>query len=271
MTYSGSKGTQLDIRRAPVRNSSSTLFTYLTNGGNSIYHGLSVQLSRRYSHGFNISGSYTLSKTLDDGSSIAQDDANLAGERARSGQDQRHNFQTNFTYELPMGKNRMFFAASSAKVLNFVAGWTFNGTFSMASGAPLNPSYTSSNGGLSTSGFYNSLRPDVTGAEVSLPKSERTVMRFFNTAAFTAPAGQFGTASRNCITGPGQIMLNLSVRKGFNLDENNRRIDLSWQVQNLLNHPNWGGVNTNITSPTYGQVLSMRGMRSMSMNLNLRF
>jgi trimeric autotransporter adhesin len=271
VAYNGSKGTRLDIRRAPIRDSSTTLFTYLTNGGNSMYHALAVQLSRRYSHGFNISGSYTLAKTLDDGSSIAQDDANLAGERARSNQDQRHNFQTNFTYELPMGKNRMFFAASSAKTLNFVAGWTFNGTFSMTSGAPLTPRYISSNGSLSSSTFYNSLRPDITGAEISLPRNERTVMKFFNTAAFTVPAGQFGTAGRNCITGPGQINLNLTVRKSFNLDENNRKVDLTWQVQNLLNHPNWGGVDTNINSLTYGQVLNMRAMRSMTMNLGIRF
>jgi trimeric autotransporter adhesin len=271
VTYNGSKGTQLDIRRAPVRNSSSTNFTYLTNGGNSIYHGLAVQLSRRYSHGVNISGSYTLSKTIDDGSSIAQDDAHLAAERALSSQDQRHNFSTNFTYELPVGKNRMFLAASSAKVLNFAAGWTFNGTFSMATGNPLNPSYTSSNGSIATGSFYNSLRPDITGAEISLPKSERTLRQFFNTAAFNIPAGQFGTASRNCITGPGQINLNLSVRKSFTLDDNNRRVDLSWQVQNLLNHPNWGGVSTNISSPTYGQITNMRGMRSMTMQLSVRF
>jgi trimeric autotransporter adhesin len=271
VTYDGSKGTQLDIRRAPVRDSSTTLFTYLTNGGNSIYHGLTVQLSRRYSHGFNISGSYKFSKTLDDGSSIAQDDANLAAERALSNQDQRHNFSTNFAYELPMGKNRLFFATSSAKVLNFVAGWTLNGTFSLASGNPLNPSYISSNGGLSTSTFYNSLRPDITGAEISLPKSDRTVTRFFDTAAFTVPAGQFGTAGRNCIIGPGQINLNLTVRKSFTLDDNNRRVDLTWQVQNLLNHPNWGSVGTNINSSTYGQVLNMRAMRSMTMNLGIRF
>jgi hypothetical protein len=270
VTYNASKGTNLDIRRAPIRNSSTTLFAFLTNGGNSIYHGLATQLSRRYSHGFNISGSYTFSKTLDDGSSIAQDDANLAAERGPSNQDQRHNFQTNFTYEMPMGKNRLFFAASSAKVLNFVAGWTFNGTLSMASGNPLNPSL-GSNGSLSTSTFYNSLRPDITGSQISLSKSDRTVTKYFNTAAFTNPVGQFGTASRNCITGPGQINLNLTVRKSFTLDDSNRRIDLTWQVQNLLNHPNWGGVSTNLNSTAYGQVTSMRAMRSMTMNLGIRF
>jgi hypothetical protein len=83
--------------------------------------------------------------------------------------------------------------------------------------------------------------------------------------------GQFGTASRNCITGPGQINLNLTVRKSFTLDDSNRRIDLTWQVQNLLNHPNWGGVSTNLNSTAYGQVTSMRAMRSMTMNLGIRF
>jgi hypothetical protein len=66
-------------------------------------------------------------------------------------------------------------------------------------------------------------------------------------------------------------MLNLSLRKNFRLDESNRRIDFSWQVQNLLNHPNWGGVSTTVNSLNFGQVTSVRQMRSMTFNIRISF
>ena len=94
---------------------------------------------------------------------------------------------------------------------------------------------------------------------------------FFNTAAFAIPSGPYGTAGRNTITGPGSNLVNLSVRKGFRLDENNRRLDFSWQVQNLLNHPNWGGISTTINALNFGQVTSVRAMRSMTFNLRISF
>jgi hypothetical protein len=81
----------------------------------------------------------------------------------------------------------------------------------------------------------------------------------------------YGNAGRNTITGPGTTSLNLSVRKSINLDENNRRLDFSWQVQNLLNHPNWANVSTTVNALNYGQVTSVRAMRSMTMNLRIRF
>src|SRR5262249_6503010 len=129
VNYSGSKGTGLDIQRAPNRTSNAANFVYQTNGAASIYHGLNAQLIRRFSKGFNVTNSYTFAKSIDDssgsGSSIAQNDANLKAERSLSSQDQRHNVQTNFTYDLPMGQNRKFFANASARTRNFISGWTF--------------------------------------------------------------------------------------------------------------------------------------------------
>jgi len=276
ITYSGARGTGLDILRAPNRTSNASNFIFQTNGANSIYHGLNVLLMRRFSHGFNMVNSYTFSKSIDDssgsgGSAVAQNDANLAAERSLSSQDQRHNFQSNFTYDLPMGQNRLLFAGASTKVLNFVAGWTFNGSFTLASGSPLTARYASSSGSGSGAALYNSLRPDVTDLPVSIARGDRTILRFFNTAAFTIPSGPYGNAGRNTITGPGNILLNLSLRKSFRLDENNRRVDFSWNVQNLLNHPNWGGVSATINALNFGQVTSVRAMRSMTMNLRVNF
>jgi hypothetical protein len=219
-----------------------------------------------------MTNSYTLAKSIDSSSGgVAQNDSNLAAERARSSQDQRHNFQTGFGYELPFGQNRQFFANASPKLLNFIAGWSFNGNLTLATGNPLTARYASSSGSSSGAALYNALRPDATGIPVTLPRNERTQLEYFNTAAFAIPAGQYGTAGRNTISGPGSFLINVSVRKGFSLDERGRRLDFSWQVQNLLNHPNWGGVSTTVNALNFGQVTSVRTMRSMSANLRLRF
>jgi trimeric autotransporter adhesin len=268
--YNGTKGTNLDETLIPNSASNASLFQFLTNGANSIYNGLSLQLQRRYSHGFSISGSYTLSKSLDN-TTTAQDYTNFRAERGLSSSDQRHNFQLSYGYELPIGKNRFFFKNSSDKLLNFISGWNFNGSWNLASGGPLTVTYANTTGVYAGSGLYNTLRADVTGVSPWLPKSERTVQRFFNTAAFAIPAGRYGNSARGALTGPGSNSMNLSVRKAINLDEGGRSVDLSWQVQNLLNHPSWGGVNTMLNSPNFGQVTSMRGMRSMTATLRVRF
>jgi hypothetical protein len=276
ISYSGAKGTGLDIFRAPNRFDNAGTFIYQTRGANSIYHGLAVQFSRRFSRGFNVRSSYTFSKSIDDvsgggGSSVAQNDLDLAAERALSSQDQRHSFQANFMYELPIGQNRAFFAGASPALLNFIAGWTFNGSITLAGGSPMTARYASSGGGGTGAALYNSLRADSTGLPVSLPRGERTTQMFFNTAAFTIPSGPYGTAGRNTITGPGTNMVNMSVRKSIGLDDNGRRLDLSWQVQNLFNHPNWSGVSTTVNALNFGQVTSVRSMRSMTINLRIRF
>ncbi len=276
VTYMGTWGKGLDIVRAPKGSANTSSFLYLTNGASSIYHGLNVQLSRRFSHGFNMRNSYTFAKSTDNalgsgGAAVAQNDADLDAEHARSSQDQRHNFQTSFMYELPFGQNRAFFSGASNPVQNLISGWTFNGTLTIASGNPLTARYASSSGNTTGAAIYNALRADATGLEVSLPRSERTVQKFFNTAAFAIPVGQYGTAGRNTITGPGSSLVNVSMRKSVRLDENNRRLEISWQIQNLLNHPNWAGVSTTVNALNFGQVTSVRAMRSMTMDMRIRF
>jgi hypothetical protein len=170
---------------------------------------------------------------------------------------------------LPIGANRMFFAGTSTKVQNFIAGWSFNGTFGLGSGNPLTARYTSSTS--SGSSQYNSIRADATGQAPTIAWGDRTMLEYFNTAAFTAPAGQYGTAGRDTINGPGSVQLNLNLRKSFRVDENGRRIDFSAQVQNLLNHPNWTGVGTTVNALQFGQVTNVGGMRAITMYLRISF
>ncbi len=82
------------------------LLYYTDNSGNSVFHGLTAQISKRYSQYFQMNANYTFSKTLDDGTfttfvSTPQDLYNRSLERALSNQDVRHRFVANFVLDAP--------------------------------------------------------------------------------------------------------------------------------------------------------------------------
>ena len=84
------------------------------------------------------------------------------------------------------------------------------------SGSPLTAQVAGNQSNNNGSGAFASERPDATGQPVSLPRSDRTTLDFFNTAAFALPAsGQLGTAGRNTITGPGMVNFNMSLGRFF--------------------------------------------------------
>jgi hypothetical protein len=85
--------------------SNAGLLYFTDNSGNSIYHGLTLQVSERIKN-FSLNANYTFSHTLDDGTfttfvSTPQDLYDRSLERANSNQDVRHRFITNFTADGP--------------------------------------------------------------------------------------------------------------------------------------------------------------------------
>src|SRR5581483_11523661 len=78
--------------------------------GWSNYNALWVTVNRRLSKGFQVSGSYTLSKSMDtnsgDGTMAEQDSLNLADSYALSDFDVRHRVSFNASYDLPFKGNR---------------------------------------------------------------------------------------------------------------------------------------------------------------------
>jgi hypothetical protein len=63
-------------------------------------------------------------------------------------------------------------------------------------------------------------RADYIGGDIDLPSSERTVSRWFNTAAFTAPPNdRFGNSGFGILRGPGLTLFDFSLRKVFSLTE----------------------------------------------------
>ncbi len=87
--------------------------------GNSTYHGLATQLTRRFSNGLQFVGAYTWSHNIDDSTAEvastvltprrAQNSQDLRAERASSALDHRQRLTFETIYDLPYFKDRNWF------------------------------------------------------------------------------------------------------------------------------------------------------------------
>ncbi len=278
--YNGSKGTRLDIVRAPNRGPDGVLladvqpFLWESSEGDSILHSGTVSIRKRMSNGLSIGGLYKYSKSIDNASSIgggtvvvAQNDLDLAAERGLSSFDQRHNVTADFMYELPFGEGRHWLA-NPGLAQRLLGAWTWSGSITLASGNP----YTARVVGAFTDvarGTSGSLRANYNGQPISI--ADPTVAQWFNTAAFTVPpSGQFGTAGRNTIEGPGTILVNFAIAKNIPLKDM-MAFEIRAEANNVFNHANFTGIDTTVNSPTFGQVISVGSMRKMQLNARFRF
>ena len=84
------------------------------------------------------------------------------------------------------------------------------------------------------------------------------------------PAGQWGNAGRDTITGPGQLAVNFSLARTFRWKDR-FHIDLRFDSTNALNHVTYTSWNTTVTSAQFGLPVSANGMRSVQTTLRLRF
>ena len=118
-------------------------------------------------------------------------------------------------------------------------------------------------------GTNGTLRANYDGSAIQV--HDPTIDLFFNTAAFSVPrAGTFGTAGRNIIIGPGSRQLNAQVSRDLRMGRT-RALTMQLNASNLLNMVNYQAIDTIVNSPTFGQVLSVRPMRSMQLVLRYRF
>ena len=278
--YTHTRGSSLNMVRAPNRGPQGLRipevqpFVWQTSEGSSVLHALEVRVRRRPVRGLGGGMTYTLARSRDNasttgggGSVVAQDDQNLDAEWGLSSFDRRHQFSADTSIELPFGPNRKWLSNGGiwARLLE---NWRATATFSMVSGTPYTPRVTASAADVAR-GASNSLRADYAGAPIQL--DDRSIERFFNTSAFTVPAtGSFGSAGRNIIIGPGSRQLDAQFSRDIRLGST-RVLSVNLNASNLLNMVNYAAIDTSLNSPTFGQVTSVRPMRSMQLGLRFRF
>jgi hypothetical protein len=87
------------------------------------------------------------------------------------------------------------------------------------------------------------------------------------------PFERFGTLGRNIFHGPRFVDLDIGVHKTFKLTET-ANLRFSAEAQNLANHPNFDGVQSNLNNARFGQAELLVGSavsRVMSLSLRLAF
>lgn len=212
--------------------------------GMSSYNALSASLRRSFSHGLLVAANYTYSHEIDNGSNGSGDGDEispenplcLACDRASGTWDATHVVNGNMVYQLPFGRGEpMLHDGGIASAI--VGNWKLTTTALARTGFPVNvlmpSSFTAPDGASGTE------RPDLVPGVSLTPPGGRTIAQWINPAAFATPAGEFGTAPRNLLRGPGTWQVDLGLARQILVTE---RASLEFRSEffNIFNHPQLG-------------------------------
>ena len=279
--YTGTRGTSLDLLRAPNRNADGSLridgvqpFTWESSGGRSLLTLASVSLQRGMANGLRFSGTYTLARSMDNASSlgaggavVAQNDQDLDAEYALSSFDRRHQLTGSATWELPFGVARRWLS-DGGTLAALVGEWSMTANVTAESGTPLTVRVVGATSSVAN-GTSGSLRADYLGGTIAL--DDPSLTSYFNTGVFAVPAsGAFGTSPRNIVTGPGGYMVTAQFARNMRIG-GTRTIGLQININNLLNTTRWTSIDTNINSNTFGQVTRFAPMRTITLTTRIGF
>ena len=253
---------------------------YRNNVGVTEYHGFYTKLQQRLSGGLSYLVSYTRSKLLDEASSVFDasiltgpvsnasspaDAFNRDLERDYSTGDIPHVFVVSAVWELPWGEGRR--SNPQGWVGALARDWQWSGILTMQSGVPIAVTQATNNNAFAGFGIQ---RPNLVG-EPDLPEEERSVSRWFNTAAFaTAPQFTLGTASRNPVRGPSYRNLDLALVRRMPL-ASSQTIEVRAEVFNATNTPPLGAPSGVFGSPAFGTITSAGDPRVIQLALKYLF
>jgi len=223
--------------------------------GASWYNALTFNLTKRFSHSFEMLSSYTYSHSIDNSTDLQsplepQDSRFPFLERSNSVNDQRHRWVTSAVFQTASSKGDSF-------ARRFFGGFTVAPIIELASGRPYNvitgtdtrldlgaSQARPSVGGATTSPFI----PGVTFGVASTCLTNSGAP--FTVPGVTPPAGCDGNLGRNAFTEPGFFQVDLRVSKAIPLGER-LHLDLIADGFNLFNRLNILSVNQ-LCDPTAG-------------------
>ena len=261
------------------------------HSGNSVYHALIANVTKRYSNGLSLVADYVWSKLLTDadssepwiagvvgsggGAGTAQDHWNRRVEKAYGVLDMPHMFKLTGLYELPFGKTRKYL---SSGILGHVLGpWSVSAYIYGQSGYPL---------GVTDSGYSNFLsggtaRPNLTSHDWRAPvggaRFDPHREPFLSRNPFqrrTNPTiDPFGNAPRliGATRSPGRFRENISITRTFAVMER-FKMDFRWEIYDIFNLKTWNNpVSADLANSQFGIATGASGNRTMQLGLKLVF
>ncbi len=242
--------------------------------GTSSYNSLQLILRKRMSRGLQFDFNYVFSKSIDLGSAASRVnqyegfgfDSQIVNSwspkqlRAVSDFDVRHQFNSNWMWELPFGKGRDFGAGWNRGLDAAFGGWEMSGLARWTSGFPFsvyNGSFWSTNygiagnaavvGPLPKTGTFDAINPGTTAPAINVFQDPTAAI-----AAFRHDyPGESG--SRNNLRGPGYFGIDMSLQKTWNLGEA-RSLRFGWDVFNITNSIRFDAAQTIRSSPDVASI-----------------
>ncbi len=256
---------------------------------NSSYNALETSLRKRFSHGMAFLASYTFSKSIDDASSfnmtgsaskpvagendLAQNPFDLAAERGRSLFDSRHRLVVSYQWSLP------FWRQPHGWYQQILGAWQLNGIVTVMSGTPFtvfDSNDVSEQGGAPEITGFSANRPNLVPGQ-NPNAGPKTTGAWLNAGAFqritpdpNSPVQQFGTAGRNIAQGAGYANWDFSALKSITVAEG-KEFQFRAEFFNFLNRTNFRLPDSDISSPTFNQILTALPPRLIQLALKFQF
>jgi len=225
-------------------------------------------VEKRSSGGLSLLGTYTWSKAM----GIREWDnwtvMDINNIRFNYGpiNDFTHRAVISYVYELPFGRGRKFLNGAGGVMNHLLGGWQLNGITTLRSGVALSLSSPVSN----DLGNRAGNRPNRI-KDGNLEPSQRTIERWFDTAAFTdPPAGSYGNAGDGIIRGPGAITWDTSLFKNIPIAES-RTLQFRFEFFNAFNNVNLNNPSTDTGDARFGAVTGTAPAREIQIGLKFLF
>ncbi len=246
------------------------------------YDSMFVKAQKRFSNGLTFVNTITFSRnmdasgggpgnTLNSGAKAPQNPYNTDAEYGLSNINTPWNWANSVTYELPLGKGKMFLGNSSKALDYVVGGWSINSVGVMHTGFPLQIAQSTNNNSIFG---YAAQRPNATGVSPETTGSLNDRLNgYINPAAFsTAARGTFGNLSRTItMRGPGQVNFDMSLFKTFSITETLKG-QFRLEALNATNTPLFYGPNVAFGSGSFGKITSQANFaRQLQMALRFSF
>jgi hypothetical protein len=235
------------------------------------YNSLQVSLNRRFSRGLTLGVAYTWSRLLTtnpfDRSLATYNTYDYKQSYGPSTLNTPQMLVVSYVYELPFYRNQRNLMGQ------VLGGWELSGITTIQSGQ----STTVTQGSEPFAAFPNGLGMLSPGDTVQIradqigdPHGPKTAGEFFNTAAFAAAVGHFGTSRPGAILGPGIQVWDMSLIKNIRFTE---RLGLQLRLEtfNTFNHGNPSGIDTNVGDSNFGAVTSWHDPRNLQIGAKIKF
>ena len=217
------------------------------------YHGLTLQLNRRFNRGFSLQAAYTLGHAKDHPGS-AEEVTDLERDYANATFDVRHNVALNAIWQIP-------YRPANAWLRGAIGGWQLNAVTIWRSGTPF--TITCGNCDFNLDGVDGD-RVNLPAFGTSLPDFGRNQWLAGGLAPSDFPrpaAGELGTLSRNAYYGAGYLNSDVSLFKNVSVNMFGVRpqtVQLRIEAYNVLNTVNLANPNTNVANANFGRVTALR-------------